>query len=84
MGKVPFGASNPSRVPWPPATMTAATLPARNSRSPEVRAVSRARFSSGVLGSGIYSGSSGRPACGALSRPARTSAISALSPSKST
>ena len=51
MGKVPFGASNPSRVPWPPATMTAATLPARSSRSPAARAFSRALFSSGVHGS---------------------------------
>ena len=38
MGNSPFGFSNPSRDPFPPATISTATLPAASTRSPAARA----------------------------------------------
>ena len=55
-GKAPFGPSKPSRVPWPPASSTAATRPSRQGLAPAAaaarsrsRSASRARQGDHVL-----------------------------------
>ena len=75
-GNIPLGPSNPSRVPWPPASRTAATAPSRSRSSPASRASASRSRSAAVRASGIRLAGSG----GAIS-PATAGAASPSRPS---
>ena len=60
--KRPLGPSKPRRVPWPPASRTAATRPCASASSPASRARRSRAWSASVRGSGMTSaGPAARP-----------------------